>query len=147
MPVVPLADAAPSAPAELLANKVGGYFPICESDSREIDVGVASLIEETTIERDAIVDRLGIMSADAVAADTGDQAEDRQGQRLGNRVITLPGQGQGPAGIVGRLGDPSHAEQRRRPPAQAPGQQRERPAVADGVADRGEVAQRPGRIG
>lgn len=68
VPVVPLADAAPSAPAELLANKVGGYFPICGSDSRDIDVGVASLIEETTIEREAIVDRLGIMSADAVAA-------------------------------------------------------------------------------
>ena len=85
--------------------------------------------------------------AGAVAADTGDQAQDRQGQRLGNRVITVPGQGQGSAGIAGRLGDPSHAEQRRRPAAQAPGQQRERPAVPDGVADRGEVAQRPGRIG
>ena len=28
--------------------------------------------------------------ADAVAHDTGDQAKDRQGQRLGDRVITLP---------------------------------------------------------
>ena len=85
--------------------------------------------------------------ADAVAADTGEQAEDRQGHRLGNRVITAPGQGQGAAGIVGRLGDSAHAEQRRRPAAQAPGQQRERPAVPYGVAGRGEVAQRPGRIG
>jgi hypothetical protein len=71
----------------------------------------------------------------------------RQGQRLAERVITVPGQGHGTAGILGRLGDPAHGQQRRGPAAQAPGQQRERPAVADGVADRGEVAQRPGRIG
>ena len=85
--------------------------------------------------------------ADAVAGDTGEQAEDSQGQRLDDRVVTLPGQGHRTAGIAGRLGDPPHGQQRRRPAAQAPGQQRERSPVPDGVADRGEMAERPGRIG
>jgi hypothetical protein len=67
-PVVPLADAAPSAPAQLLANKVNGFFPVCPSAEREIDGGVATLLEETTIERDTIVERLGIMSEDALGA-------------------------------------------------------------------------------
>jgi hypothetical protein len=60
-------------------------------------------------------------STDAVAADVADQAEDRQGQRLGRRVITIPRKGQGSAGVAGRLGDPSRAEQRRRPAGQALG--------------------------
>ena len=51
--------------------------------------------------------------ARAVAADAGDQAEDRQGQRLRHRLITVAGQRKGSAGISGRLGDPAHAEQRR----------------------------------
>jgi hypothetical protein len=46
----------------------------------------------------------------AVAGDTGDQAEDRQGQRFSDRLVTLTGQGQGTAGIVGRLGDPAHGQ-------------------------------------
>lgn len=67
-PVVPLEEAAPSGKAQLLANQVNGYFPICESEERGLDFGVANLICEVTIERSQIVDRLGIMSADAVAA-------------------------------------------------------------------------------
>jgi hypothetical protein len=67
-PIVPFGEAAPSAPTELLANKVIGFFPICGSPERGIDEGVANLLHETTIEKSLIVDRLGVMTEEAIAA-------------------------------------------------------------------------------
>jgi hypothetical protein len=66
-PLIPVEDAAPSSPNELLVNKVVGFFPICPSESRGIDLSLANLVQEVTIERSLIIDRLGILSDDARA--------------------------------------------------------------------------------
>lgn len=66
-PIVPYADAAPSAPEQLRNNAVIGFFPVCESLLRSIDGGVVDLSRQTTVDRSVIVDRLGILSSPARA--------------------------------------------------------------------------------
>lgn len=67
-PIVPLEDAAPSGRRELTENRVVGYFPVCESANRFLDVGVVDLLHETTIDRGLIVDRLAVISSAARSA-------------------------------------------------------------------------------
>ena len=66
-PVVPFADAAPTTVIDLQANRVIGFFPVCESADRDIDGGVVELSRIATIDRSAIIARLGILSDDARA--------------------------------------------------------------------------------
>lgn len=66
-PIVPYADAAPSAPDQLRHNAVIGFFPVCESVPRSIDGGVVDLNRQTTLDRSVIVERLGILSPPARA--------------------------------------------------------------------------------
>jgi hypothetical protein len=66
-PVIPYQDAAPSAPEQLSRNEVVGYFPVCASPERAIDVGIVDLMLTTTVERDSIVDRLGVLTDSARA--------------------------------------------------------------------------------
>jgi hypothetical protein len=65
---VPYIDAAPSGPEQLSRNEVIGFFPVCESAERAVDGGIADLLRSTTVDRDAIVDRLGILTRPARAA-------------------------------------------------------------------------------
>lgn len=66
-PVVPFADAAPTAVADLQGNRVIGFFPVCESEDRHIDGGIVDLSRVATIDRSVIEGRLGILSEDARA--------------------------------------------------------------------------------
>jgi hypothetical protein len=65
-PIIRFGEAA-SAEQELRANKVIGFFPVCDSPTRGIDGGIVDLSRVTTIDRGVIVDRLGILSDDARA--------------------------------------------------------------------------------
>jgi len=77
----------------------------------------------------------------------GTETELDQGPQLPDRVPDLPGQRQRTAGIAGRLGSPAHQPQDPRPAGQGRGQRPGRRPVRDGVADRGEMAQRCGQVG
>jgi hypothetical protein len=66
-PIIPLADAIAGDAQTLRANKVIGYFPVCSSEPRHIDEGTVDLSHSTTIDRGVVVDRVGILSADARA--------------------------------------------------------------------------------
>jgi hypothetical protein len=67
-PLVPLSEAAPSAPTELRHNKVLGYFPVCRDDMRGVDESVVDLVQESTIDRELIVARIAVLSEAARAA-------------------------------------------------------------------------------
>lgn len=67
-PLVPYAEAAPSTPDALKQNKVLGYFPVCRDEMRGTDECVVDLLQESTLDRNLIVARIGIMSDDARAA-------------------------------------------------------------------------------
>lgn len=67
-PVVPFEDAAPSTQEELERNNVLGWFPVCASAERAVDAGVVDLMRHATVDRDAVIDRLGILSVDARGA-------------------------------------------------------------------------------
>ena len=66
-PVIPLADVGRADAGVLRANRVVGYFPMCDSEDRSIDEGVVDLSRGATIDRGVIVARLGILSDDARA--------------------------------------------------------------------------------
>ena len=67
-PIVPYSEAAPSGERELAQNLVVGFFPVCARDEKGIDGGVVNLLNETTVHRDAVVARLGVLSPSAVGA-------------------------------------------------------------------------------
>ena len=99
---------------------------------------------------DAVGDLLGLPGQPhgpvLVAGAKGGGAEVRQGYRLRGRVPELPGHGQGTAGLLGRLGAPAQRGQCYRPAGQAVGQHPGRPPPGGRVPQRGEMAQRHGRI-
>lgn len=64
-PIVPFEDAAPSAVAQLKRNQVIGFFPVCDAAELGVDQGVVDLNRCTTVDRDLILDRLAILTAEA----------------------------------------------------------------------------------
>jgi hypothetical protein len=66
-PVIPLTEAIAGDPATLRANKVIGFFPVCASEQRNIDEGVVDLSRCAAIDREVMIDRLGILTDDARA--------------------------------------------------------------------------------
>ena len=82
-----------------------------------------------------------------VADGRGIQGEVQQGHYLPERMADLAGHGQGPAGVLGGLGEPAQIPQRVRPAGQGVGQRRGRRPTRHRVAQDGEMLHRPGDIG
>jgi hypothetical protein len=116
-PLIPLVEAAPSQPAVLRANKVLGYFPVCESVDRGIDEALVDLSRCTTIDRDLILGRLGILSEEARAtllyalarywAYRAPKLTYELEQAIGQLIIDVTVVEDGGLGVIFELGDGS----------------------------------------
>ena len=82
-------------------------------------------------------DRLAV-----IAGIMGVETEVDEGQQLSGRIADLPGQGPRAASLNGGLGSPAHQAQYSRPAGQSDSQRPGRRPTRDGIADRGEMAER-----